>query len=60
MAVTAFVVDAIVKAAKTVVVKALSLIERAASFSCPSISGHSISAVAPDHNFEGGTALAAA
>lgn len=32
---------------------------RVASFSCPSISGHSISAVAPDHNFKEELAKAA-
>lgn len=39
--------------------QAISLIERVASFSCPSISGHSLSAVAPDYYFKGGTAEAA-
>lgn len=40
--------------------KAFALIERVASFSCPSIAGTSLSAVSPDYNFIGGTALAAA
>lgn len=41
--------------------KALSQMpERVASFSCPSLGSHSISAVAPDHNFmNGGLARAA-
>lgn len=51
---------ACVTAQKVITHKVISLIERVASMSCPSIAGHSLSAVAPDHIFEGGTALAAA
>lgn len=40
--------------------KVILVVSQVASFSCPSIAGHSLSAVAPDHNFLGGTALAAA
>lgn len=32
--------------------RVLALSSQVASFSCPSISGHSLSAVAPDSNFE--------
>lgn len=49
-----------VKAQKVVVPMALVQYAQVASFACPSIAGHSLSAVAPDHIFEGGTALAAA
>lgn len=53
-------VSATVRVQKVETFKAFALIARVASNPCPSISGHSISAVAPDHNFEGGTAKAAA
>lgn len=38
----------------------LVLSNQVASFSCPSIAGSSLSAVSPDYDFIGGTALAAA
>lgn len=38
----------------------VSVIERTAPFSCPSIAGTSLSAVSPDYTRNGGTALGAA
>lgn len=52
MAAHAEVVTAVVKTVVVIAHQALSLVERAASFSCPSMGSHSISAVAPDHNFK--------
>lgn len=54
------VLTASITAQEVIYTKVISLIERVASFSCPSIAGTSISAVAPDYDFIGGTALAAA
>lgn len=54
------VVAAVIRVVTNLVHKAISLIERVAPKSCPSIAGSSLSAVAPDNNFRGGTALAAA
>jgi hypothetical protein len=56
MAADVSLLRAAVTAFKKAIHKALSLIEAVASFSCPSIGGTSISAVAPDTNFIGGTA----
>ena len=48
---TAQTTEAVVFTTVSLNYKAFSLVETVASSSCPSISGHSISAVAPDHNF---------
>lgn len=56
MAANVVMIEAIVKVVRIIRSKVISLIERVASFSCPSIAGTSISAVSPDYNFIGGTA----
>lgn len=57
MAANAEVVTAFVKTIVTATVnKVIALVERVASFSCPSIAGTSLSAVSPDYILIGGTA----
>lgn len=60
MTADAGILTAVVSAVKTLVTKALVLVAQVASFARLSIGGTSLSAVAPDHIFEGGTALGAA
>ena len=60
MAAEVEVVQAVVTTVVATIRKVASLIRRVASFSCPSIAGHSLSAVAPDHILmNGGLARAA-
>lgn len=56
MTAVAQMTTAFVTAIKQIAHKVIALVERVASFVCPSIAGHSISAVAPDYDFIGGTA----
>lgn len=60
MEATAEMTVASVKAQKVLHLQVIERDALVASFSCPSIAGSSISAVAPDYDFIGGTALAAA
>ena len=52
--------ETVVRTIEKVIYHVTALIARVASFSCPSIAGHSISAVAPDYTNFGGTALGVA
>lgn len=51
MAAEVEMVDAVIAVVITIIHKALSLIERVASIACPSLGSHSLSAVAPNSNF---------
>lgn len=56
MAADVELIEAVIRIVTIILNKALSLVRRVASFSCPTLGSHSLSAVAPDTNFIGGTA----
>ena len=60
MAAEVEVVQAVVTTVVTIIRKVIMALSQVASFSCPTLGSHSLSAVAPDNYFIGGTALAGA